>query len=112
MRDLNVKVIILAVVVILVIGCGIQWVRSARAEDKGAGILTELEKNVLMRTDAQLQLLQQKFQKEAQPIVDEQTAILRRKCGEVKATPGTDCEVNVQLGTVKKQAVNPKPVTR
>jgi len=112
MKDINLKglALIVAAVMLFIFAAG--WVRNVRAQDKTAGILNELEKNVLLRTDAQLQLLQQKFQKEAQPIVDEQTALLKKKCEEVKATPGKDCEVNIQAGIVKKQAPSTAPAAK
>ena len=104
MKDINLKGVALVILSMVVIVFATMWVRSVKAQTKTDGVLSELDKNVLLRTDAQLQLLQQKFQKEAAPIVEEQTALLKKKCGEVKATPGTDCEVNIQAGIVKKQA--------
>jgi phage-related minor tail protein len=67
-----------------------------------AGTLTELDKQVLLRTQAQLSLIQAQAEKQAQPLLDEQKSVLNRVCSAVHATYWTDCQINLNNGTVSK----------
>jgi hypothetical protein len=77
----------------------------ACGQKKSANVLSDLDKNILLKTDAQIQLIQAKFQKEAAPMMDEQAAVIKRVCAAVGATPGVDCEVNVQNSSVGKKKI-------
>lgn len=72
--------------------------------------LSDMDRNILLRTDAQLQLLQAKYSKEAEPIAREQQDVLSRVCKAAKLTVGLDCIVDASSSTVsKKPPASPTP---
>lgn len=89
--------------------------------------IPELEKAILLKTDAQIQALNAQFQLELQkaaeplklqlqkavePVAKEQQEVLTRVCQSAKLTYGVDCLVDLPAGVVKKKEAPPKAATQ
>lgn len=75
-------------------------------------LMSELDQSVLMQTDAQLQLLQIRYQKEAEPIIRKQTETLERVCKAAHLTWQIDClaDANTRKVTKKEKPATPASV--
>jgi len=71
-----------------------------------ANRLSEVDRATLLRTDAQIQLIQMKYQREAEPIAKEQQAIIERVCAAAHL-PVLDCQVDPTQGTVLRKPPAP-----
>lgn len=77
---------------------------------KGPYKISDADKNIILKTDAQLQLIQKEFSEKAQPIFKEQQETAQRVCKAAGFTLGLDCELNFQSGIVTKK-FTPAPPT-
>jgi hypothetical protein len=72
------------------------------AADTPAGKLSELEQEKFKRMSLQLNALRFQYEANAQPVVQEQQALIEKVCSAAKI-PVADCVINADAGTVTKR---------
>ena len=74
--------------------------------------VSDLDREVLRRTEAQLQALQLRLQTEAAPIIGEHDAVYKKYCDKAGLTIGVggNCQINTLTGEVTK--IPPQPTKK
>lgn len=86
-------------ILILVVGCSMKGQPSPLA-------LSPLDKEILKRTESQLQTLQLRYQSEAAPIIKEHDDLVASYCtkaGLIASGQNANCQVDVNAGTITKR---------
>ena len=67
--------------------------------------ISALDREVLKRTESQLQTLQLRFQQEAAPIIQEHDALVAKYCTQagLSVGPGGNCSVDLNSGAVTRR---------
>jgi len=98
---------VLAAIAIILCGVGLRKVFS----QPSAVVVDQIDREILKRTEAQLQALQLRYQSEAGPIVMEHDEIVKKYCSKAGLvySPTGNCAIDVASGLVTKKSAQVPP---